>query len=152
MAFPVIPVLSGIAGLGAGAGIMGALGSGKKEEHNIYHQPYEYYAPSPLEYELEVFAPQIQYSPQISYQYEGATYIINSPEATSKKEQSMKQTSTPRQKGTWEFPADITQEPHHEPQMGEVDTGTSLSSTLLPIVVIAVIGLLGYGFITRKRK
>ncbi len=148
MAFPVIPVLSGIAGLGAGAGIMGALAKGKKEEHNVYHQPYEYYAPSPLNYEMEVFAPQIQYSPQVSYQYEGATYIIESPGAVSKKEQSLEQTSTPKQKGTWDFPVDITQEPHHEPQLGEVSSGTSL----LPVVIVAVIGLLAYGFITRKRK
>ncbi len=148
MAFPIIPVLSGIAGLGAGAGIMGALSGGKKEEHTITHAPYEYYAPTISETYQETYAPQIQYSPQITYAYQGGTYIIHSPEAVSKKEQQAMGISEPKQRGEWKYPITTEQEPHHEPQMGEVDIGTSL----LPIVIVAVIGLLGYGFITRKRK
>ena len=34
MAFPIVPVLSGIAGLGAGAGLMGALSGSKKKKLN----------------------------------------------------------------------------------------------------------------------
>ncbi len=144
MAFPIIPVLSGIAGMGAGAGIMGALGGGKKEI--IEHAPYEYYAPTTSEVYAPTYAPQVQYSPQISYQYEGGTYIISSPYAVSKKEQKQAPTLTPEQRGVWEYPITVSQAPTHTPQYGDV------GASLLPIAVISVIGLIAYGLITRRKK
>jgi len=144
MAFPVVPVLSGIAGLGAGAGLMGALSGSKKEE--VKHAPFEYYAPTISKTQQLTYAPQVQYSPQISYAYQGGTYIIESPGATSKKEQHQRATVTPEQRGTWEFPVTTYQEPHHEPQYGDIGT------SLLPLAIVGVIGLIGYGIVTRKRR
>ncbi len=144
MVFPIIPVLSGIAGMGAGAGIMGALSGGKKEI--IKHAPYEYYAPTISKTTQRTYAPQIQYSPQISYAYQGGTYIISSPQAVSKKEQQQRATLTPEQRAIWEFPITTTQQPRHEPQYGDIGT------SLLPLVIIGVIGLVAYGLITRKKR
>ena len=148
MAFPVIPVLSGIAGLGAGAGIMGALGKGKKETE-IKHAPYEYYAPTESEVYAPMYAPQVQYSPQISYAYQGGTYIIESPGATSKKEQHQQATLTPEQRGTWELPISVSQAPTHTPQYAE---GADIGASLLPLAIVGVIGLVAYGIVTRKKK
>ena len=77
MPFPIIPVLSGIAGMGAGAGIMGALSGGKKEI--VKHAPYEYYAPTISKTTQTTYAPQVQYSPQISYAYHCLLYTSPSP-------------------------------------------------------------------------
>jgi len=143
MVFPIIPVLSGVAGLGAGAGIMGALGGGKKEE--IHHAPYEYYAPTTSKTEQFTYAPQVQYSPQLSYAYQGGTYIISSPSAVSKKQQEVKSQLIPEQSATWEFPISTYQQPTHSPVQGGV--GTDLTK----IAIIAVIGLVAYGFITKKK-
>jgi len=143
MAVPLIPILSGIAGLGAGAGIMGALDGGKKEE--ITHAPYEYYAPTTSKTEQITYAPQVQYSPQLSYAYQGGTYIISSPSAVSKKQQEVKSQLIPEQRATWEFPISTYQEPTHSPVQGGV--GTDLTK----IAVIAVVGLVAYGFITKKK-
>ena len=49
----------------------------------IEADPYQYYAP------------QIQFAPQTSYAYQGATTIISSPGAVSKKEQVMEQVLKP---------------------------------------------------------
>ena len=147
MAFPVIPVLSGIAGLGAGAGLMGALGGGKKEE--VKHAPYEYYAPTTSRVYAPMYAPQVQYSPQFSYQYEGGTYIIESPGATSKKEMRLEPTSIPEQRGEWALPISVSQAPTHTPQYAE---GADIGTSLLPLVIVSVIGLIGYGIVTRKKK
>lgn len=143
MALPLIPILSGIAGLGAGAGIMGTFGDGKKEE--IHHAPYEYYAPTTSKTEQVTYAPQVQYSPQLSYAYQGGTYIISSPSAVSKKQQEVKSQLIPEQSATWEFPISTYQQPTHSPVQGGV--GTDLTK----IAIIAVIGLVAYGFITKKK-
>jgi len=143
MALPLIPILSGIAGLGTGVGVMGALSGGKKEE--IKHAPYEYYAPTTSKTEQITYAPQVQYSPQLSYAYQGGTYIISSPSAVSKKQQEVKSQLIPEQRATWEFPISTYQEPTHSPVQGGV--GTDLTK----IAVIGVIGLVAYGLITKKR-
>ena len=143
MALPLIPILSGIAGLGAGAGIMGAFGGGKKEE--IQHAPFEYYAPTTSKTEQVTYAPQVQYSPQLSYAYQGGTYIISSPSAVSKKQQEVKSQLIPEQRATWEFPISTYQQPTHSPVQGGV--GTDFTK----IAIIAVIGLVAYGFITKKK-
>ena len=143
MALPLIPILSGIAGLGTGVGVMGALGGGKKEE--IKHAPFEYYAPTTSKTEQITYAPQVQYSPQLSYAYQGGTYIISSPSAVSKKQQEVKSQLIPEQSATWEFPISTYQQPTHSPVQGGV--GTDLTK----IAIIAVIGLVAYGFITKKK-
>ena len=148
MAFPVVPVLSGIAGLGAGAGLMGALSKGKKETV-VKHAPYEYYAPTESKVYAPQYAPQVQYAPQISYQYEGGTYIIESPGATSKKEMRLEPTSIPEQRGEWALPISVSQAPTHTPQYAE---GADIGTSLLPLVIVSVIGLIGYGIVPRKKK
>jgi len=143
MAVPLIPILSGIAGLGTGASVMSALSGGKKEE--IKHAPYEYYAPTTSKTEQITYAPQVQYSPQLSYAYQGGTYIISSPSAVSKKQQEVRSELIPEQSATWEFPISTYQQPTHSPVQGGV--GTDLTK----IAIIGVIGLIAYGLITKKK-
>lgn len=100
-------------------------------EANIYHQPYEMYAP------------QIQFAPVSSYAYQGSTTILGSPRATSKKEQSMDVVSDPLQKGAWELPTIITQ----EPDVSGAVSGTNMTH----IAIIAVIGAAAIMFIKGKK-
>jgi hypothetical protein len=97
----------------------------------IKHKPYETYAP------------QIQFAPVTTYGYQGATYIIESPGAVSKKEQSMDVVSRPEQRGMWEVPTTVTQEP----------TAGITSGTNLPLLVgIAVVGVVAFAFIKKGGK
>jgi len=144
MAFPLIPVLVG-AGIGAGGATLGGLfGKGKKEE--IKHAPYEYYAPTVSEVYSPTYSPQIQMSPQYTYAYQGGTYIIGSPSATSKKEQEVRSELIPKQEGTWKLPISVSQEPTHSPVQGGV--GTDLTK----IAIIGAVGLIAYGVISKRRK
>jgi hypothetical protein len=144
MVLPLAPLFAG--GLLGGAGVAaGGLLGGKKEE--ITHAPYEYYAPTISSVYSPSYNPQIQYSPSTVQSYQGATYIISSPYAESKKEQTIEAESRPSQYGTWEFPIGISQEPSHE-----ISSGTNL----VTLAVIAVIGLVAFGAVTslggKKKK
>ena len=90
----------------------------------IEADPYQYYAP------------QIQFAPQTSYAYQGATTIISSPGAVSKKEQVMEQVLKPAQKGAWEFPIDVSQ----EPDVSGAVSGTNMTH----IAIIAAVGIVAY--------
>mgnify|MGYP000889453548 FL=1 len=135
MPVPLLAVGAGIAGTAAGAAV-GSLFGGSKKEGNItstttygqvYHQPYE------------TFAPQIQYAPQTGYAYTGATYIINSPYATSKKDTALTQTSSPAQAGTWDVPQTYETSP-------KVDTGTGIDNTTIMVVAaLGAVAVIGYG-------
>jgi hypothetical protein len=127
------------AGLGFGAGTMlsNFLGDTKKgdtittTESQTYHQPYETYSPN------------LQFAPQTSYAYQGGTYIINSPNATSKKDQSVSQESSPSNTPTWTQPQTYTQTP-------SVSESTGLSSnTLILIALIGAAAVVGYGFLSQ---
>jgi len=144
MAFPLIPVLVG-AGIGAGGATLGGLfGKGKKEE--IKHAPYEYYAPTTSEVYSPSYSPQVQYSPQYTYQYQGGTYIIESPGATSKKQMNLEPVLIPKQEGKWEYPISVSQQPTHTPVQGGV--GTDFTK----IAIIGAVGLIAYGLISKRRK
>jgi hypothetical protein len=95
------------------------------------------------------YAPQTQYAPVTTYAYQGGTYIIESPYATSKKEQMAEAVSEPYQAGAWELPIAVSQQPS---RVESATTGTNLTT----IAIIAVIGLLGFGAIStlggKKKK
>lgn len=130
MAIPLIPIAAGVVGATSGIGISSLLGLGKKGDTitttTTQHAPYETYAP------------QTQYAPVTSYAYQGATYIISSPGAESKKAQAVEQTSAPSQAGSWEVP-----------QMSGTSMGLD-SSTLLILGIIAGVAVIGYGVVSKK--
>ena len=98
----------------------------------IEADPYQYYAP------------QIQFAPQTSYAYQGATTIISSPEAVVKKQQTMDLVSRPEQAGTWDFPIDVTQ----KPDVSGAVSGTNMTH----IAIIAAVGVVAYMLIVKKKK
>ena len=98
----------------------------------IEADPYQYYAP------------QIQFAPQTSYAYQGATTIISSPEAVVKKQQTMDLVSRPEQVGAWEFPIDVSQ----EPDVSGAVSGTNMTM----IALIAVAGAAAIMLIGKKKK
>ena len=98
----------------------------------IEADPYQYYAP------------QIQFAPQTSYAYQGATTIISSPEAVVKKQQTMDLVSRPEQAGTWDFPIDVTQ----KPDVSGAVSGTNMTM----IALIAVAGAAAIMLIGKKKK
>jgi hypothetical protein len=98
----VLPLLAagaiGIAGTALGEYLAG--GSKKdmitnnttRTSQDVYHAPYETYAPS------------IQYAPQSSYAYQGATYVVNSPNSSVNPKQAAALTSNPNQVPTYDIP------------------------------------------------
>lgn len=142
MVLPLIPVAIAGLGIGTGYGLGTIFGGESKKE---IHAPQEYYAPVTSEVYSPVDARQLQFSPVTSYAYQGATTIIGSPGATSKKEQSLDVVSQPEQRGAWDFPLAVTQEPTHTP--GDVS-----GLDLMPIVLIAVVGAVAITFIKGKKK
>jgi len=140
----VLPLIIA-AGAGIGGSVLGGLLTGKKEEV-VKHAPYEYYAPTVSEVYSPTYSPQIQMSPQYTYAYQGGTYIIGSPSATSKKEQEVRSELIPKQEGTWKLPISVSQEPTHSPVQGGV--GTDITK----IAIIGAVGLIAYGLISSKRR
>jgi len=90
------------------------------------------------------YAPQIQFAPQTSYAYQGATTIISSPEAVVKKKQTMDLVSRPEQVGAWEFPIDVTQ----KPDVSGAVSGTNMTH----IAIIAGVGVVAYMLLKGKIK
>ena len=97
----------------------------------IEADPYQYYAP------------QIQFAPQTSYAYQGATTIISSPEAVVKKQQTMDLISKPEQVGTWDIPTAISQAPEAK--------GAISGTNMTLIALIAVAGAAAIIFIKKKK-
>jgi len=138
MVAPLIPLA-----IGGSLGLVGGmwLGKGKKE-----YQIQETYAPTITYHKpFETYSPQIQYAPQISYGYQGATYIISSPYAESKKSMNTEQISKPEQRGEWEIPQVIS------PTISPQQTGTS-GTNFVTIAIIGAIALIGYGIVSKRRK
>lgn len=141
-------IVAGVAATAALSGIGGTIlgglfGGTKKEEHitttNTYGQVY--HAPG------ETYAPQIQYAPQYGYAYTGATYIINSPEASSKKSASVAQTSYPSQEGSWDVPQSYETSPSVTSGGGILD-----NNTLIILAIIGGVGIIGYGLVSGGKK
>lgn len=142
MPLPLIPIAVAVAGTAIGGAVGSMFGGSKKEEHitttNTYGQVY--HAPG------EIYAPQIQYSPQTGYAYTGATYIINSPGAESKKETSLAQASYPAQSGAWDVPQSYETSP-------VVSPGSGLDSqTLMMLGIIGAVAVIGYGLVSGGKK
>ena len=142
MVLPLIPLAIGAAGLGGGFGIGSWLSKGKKE----IHAEKEYFAPTSTHIEAEPYQyynPQLQFAPVTSYGYQGATNIISSPGAVSKKEQIMDVVSRPEQTGTWDIPTSVSQSPKHTQG---VDMTTIAIIAAVALVAAAVVGK------SKKRK
>ena len=140
MVLPLVPIAIGAGSLAGGVGLGSLFGGGKKE----IHATKEYYAPTTSSVYAPTDARQLQFAPVSSYAYQGATYIIDSPGATSKKEQTMDITSRPEQKGAWDFPIGVAQTPEHKPG----DT----SGTNLPLIAgIAVVGAVAIMLLKKKK-
>ena len=142
MALPLLPIAVGIAGTAIGGAVGSMFGGSKKEEHitstqtygQVYHSPYE------------TFAPQIQYAPQTGYAYTGATYIIDSPGATSKKEALLTQESSPAQAGAWDVPQTYETSPIISPGSG-ID-----NQTIMIVAALAAAAIVGYGLLSGGKK
>ena len=142
MALPLLPIAVGIAGTAIGGAVGSMFGGSKKEEHitstqtygQVYHSPYE------------TFAPQIQYAPQTGYAYTGATYIIDSPGATSKKETLLTQESSPAQAGKWDVPQTHETSPTISPGSG-ID-----NQTIMIVAALAAAAIVGYGLLSGGKK
>lgn len=144
MVLPLLPLaVAGLAGTVGGMGLSQFIGGGKKDSSasvtttttygQVYHSPGE------------VYSPQMQYAPQTGYSYTGATYIINSPYASSKKSAALEQSSSPAQEGYWEVPQAYTTSP-------QVSAGSGLdSTTLLLIAGLGVVGLIGFGLVSGRK-
>lgn len=142
MALPLLPLtVAGLAGTVGGMGLSQFIGGGKKDSSASVTTTYGqvYHAPG------EVYSPQMQYAPQTGYSYTGATYIINSPYASSKKSAALNQSSSPAQEGYWEVPQEYTTSP-------QVSAGSGLDSrTLLLIAGLGVVGLIGFGLVSGRK-
>jgi hypothetical protein len=145
MVLPLIPIAAALAAGGIGFGVGGALLGGKKEETLQTYAPtygQVYHASG------ETYAPQIQYAPQSGYSYTGATYIVNSPYASSKKETALTQGSNPSQEGSWQVPQSYEVSPTVSPGSGmALDSGT-----LIPIAIIGAVAVVGYALFTGGGK
>jgi hypothetical protein len=100
------------------------------------------------DYHPYIYAPQSQttisstYAPQLSY-------ILNSPGAAIKNAMDIATSQTPEQEGSWLIP--YTQTPTVSPSQ-EATQETGIGTDLLPIVVIGIIGLVAYGFVSNRGK
>jgi hypothetical protein len=151
MVVPLIPVLAGVGIGGIAGGALGMLG-GKKEQNIVTHAPYEIYQPTistVYHKPYETFAPQVLYSPQVSYAYQGAQYIISSPGAQTKKEQAISETSQPQQKGAWELPQTYTVTPEYTTTQA---AGGTTGTNFVTLAIIGVIGLVAYGLASGRKK
>lgn len=142
MVLPLLPIIAGAGLFGGGAGI----GSMLTKKGSEIHATKEYFAPttsiieaSPYQY----YAPQVQFAPQTSYAYQGATTIISSPGAVSKKAQTTEQVSKPLQWGAWDFPTEVSQEPSHV---------TGGGTNLTHFALIAVVGVIAFAVIGKGKK
>lgn len=142
MVFPIIPLAIAGMGIGAGFGAGSWLSKGKKE----IHAAKEHYAPtthtvSPYAH----YHPRLQFAPVSSYAYQGSTYIIDSPGATSKKEQTVETISKPTADfGAIDYPVDIA----GSRRTGEGGTGTNI----MHLAIIGAVVLVAVTVIGKKKK
>jgi hypothetical protein len=136
----------GPAAIAAGGAIVGGIGGvllggmTKKEasittstsNQNVYHAAMENYQPS------------VQYSPVNSYAYQGATTIINSPNASAAK-QAVAQTSNPQYDAAWTTPTTVT--PTNSTGSGAGSLFGNVDWTT--IAIIGAVAIIGYGLLSK---
>ena len=135
------------AGKKGGAITGGILGYQRIEQE--FHEPYETYQPSLQTMTVEPlahYAPQLQFAPVTSYGYQGATTIIDSPEARVSKKQVMDIVSKPEMRGEWDFPISQTATPSWETGDRPV---SGINAT--HIALIAAAALIGATLIKKKK-
>ena len=137
----VWPLLVGAAGVGTAVGAVAVSALTKKEasitdshnEQNNVHSPYENYQPS------------IQYAPVTQYSYQGAQYMINSPNSTQTPKQAVSAASSPNQTPTYT---------NEQPYSPTSNTGSGSGSLFGDVdwTMIALIGgsaLVGYAVLRK---
>ena len=144
MVLPLLPLVAAGA-VGAGGATLGVIAAGltKKEasittsntrtSQDVYHAPYETYAPS------------IQYAPQSSYAYQGATTIINSPNSTANPKQAMSAASSPSNTPSWYIPQNYT-------PTNKTDNAQSAGLQGVDFTMIAIVGavaVIGYALLRK---
>jgi len=133
MVFPVlIPVVAGIAGGFGGFGLGEILGSKKAAVSSTY---------APVTTTTDVYAPSVQYAPQMSYGYQGGDIIISSPYAETKKEALSEQASTPTLTPSYQISPAVTSSPA---------AGVTKGTNIIYLVGIAAVALVAYGWVSRK--
>lgn len=131
--------------IGAGASVVGGIAAGlsKKEasittsttrtSQDVYHSPYETYAPT------------IQYAPQSSYAYQGPTNIINSPNSSATPKLALSSASTPSQSASYDMPQSYT-------PISKTDNGQSSGLQGTDFTMIAIVGavaVIGYALLRK---
>jgi hypothetical protein len=134
-----VPVAAGVGGAllgGAGALLLSkkdASIANSNSQQNVYHAPMENYQPN------------IQYAPVTSYAYQGATTIINSPNATAGK-LSQATTSDPTANPSYTTPQ--TYSPSNATGSG---AGSLLGNVdLTTLAIIGAIAVVGYAIFRKK--
>lgn len=127
--------------LGVAGGALGSAALTKKEasvtdshnQQNVYHQPYENYQPS------------VQYAPVTTYSYQGAQYIINSPNSTQTPKQAVAVTSNPTQTPTY------TNEQPYSPTSSTGSGAGSLFGDMdwTTLAIIGAVAVVGYAVLRR---
>lgn len=139
MAAPLlIPALAGLAGAFGGWSLNEWM-SGETKKSGEIHAPQEWFMPVNAQQTTTV--DQRQYAPVVSYGWQGGDLFLESPGASSKKEMTTTQTSTPSQYAS--------QQPS---QAATGATPTEGLTNILPIALIAGIALVGYGYVSRGKK
>jgi len=134
MVLPLIPIIAGLGGLSGGLGLAQLLGGGetkKEQAQTTTYLPYSHYQPSNPT--IKVYAPQIDYP---SYQT-----ILDSPFASQSVKKSQESETSPTMEATpsWSTAAPaITDTP-------------STTGEMTPLAIIAVIGVLGYAVLSKKK-
>jgi len=138
MVLPLIPVVAAIGGGLGGFGLSRLFGGGESKK-TVMAGATSIVEAAPY----QTFAPQIMFSPQQTYGYQGATYIIDSPGAIAPKKQELISTLAPEQMGAWDVPTTVSQEP----------TAGLAEGTNLPLLIgIVAVAVVAYGFVSKGGK
>lgn len=130
MVLPLIPIIAGGLGIGSGFGIASFLDKGKKEQHIAQPSKIDIHAPT----EAWQYSPTQIFAPTTQYQ-------IRSPGAQQTSKKVIETISKPSQTLTPSITPSITP-----------TAGVGEQSSILPIVVVAVVGVIAYGYVKGKGK
>jgi len=134
MPLPLIPIIAGLGGLSGGLGLAQLLGGGetkKEQAQNTTYHPYSHYQPSNTS--IKTYAPQIDYP---SYQT-----IIDSPFAQQSVKKSQESEIVPT----------LTATPSWTSAAPAITDTPSAAGEMTPLAIIAVIGVLGYAMLSKKK-
>lgn len=138
MAAFAIPLLAG------GAGVLGGLlmGGSKKTGVVETHAPYEHYTPT---FGARTYSPVTSDLRQVEQSYIGPTYIISSPDTSTKKEVKMGQDGKITQTPTWNIPTSGSQREE------KASSGLDVSKIAI-IAVVGAIAVTAVGAFGPKRR